>query len=152
MSTKPIRVRVVRRLPAPARQVWDVLADYRHRRRAILPARAFHDVQVVRGGTGEGTVLRFALRAFGKVMRLQAEVRVIEPGRVLLERAVNGNGAVTTFVVEAVDDGSATVSVETRWTPVGRRAWVERLLAPLWLRRLHAEQLANLELAATGAA
>lgn len=151
MTSSPIRVRVGRPVPAPAHRVYDILADYAVGHRLILPAGVFRDVHVVRGGRGEGTVLRFAMKTFGSLKRFGVEVHEPEPGRVLSERDLDGNGAVTTFTVGPAADGRAAVTIETRWTPVGLRALVERLVAPLLLRRLYAEQLLNLEKVAKGA-
>jgi hypothetical protein len=144
-------VRASRVLPAAARRVYDVLADYRLGHRLILPARVFQDVEVVRGGRGAGTLLRFGMRSFGNVKRFRVEIEEPEPGRVLSERDLDGNGAVTTFTVDPAEGDHSAVTIETRWTPMGAGALVERLLAPAFLRRVYAEELANLEKVATGA-
>lgn len=151
MPRKPIHVKVTRTVAAPARHVYDVLADFRHGHRLILPARAFDGLEVLRGGRGEGTLIRFGMRFLGRVQRVQAEVREPEPGRVLQEHALNGSGAVTTFVVDPAGSGRAEVTIETRWTPTGRGAFLERLLAPLFLKGVFAEEILNLEKVATGA-
>lgn len=154
---KPIHISVTRRLHAPADRVYDVLADYELGHRLILPARVFTDLQVERGGRGEGTVIHFGMKAFGKVNRARALVSEPEPGRVLVERALNGkgfdaveeDGVVTTFVVDPVEETRADVTIDTRWTPKGAGAWFERLVAPLFLKRLYVEELGNLEKVAT---
>lgn len=154
---KPIHISVTRRLHAPADRVYDVLADYELGHRLILPARVFTDLQVERGGRGEGTVIHFGMKAFGKVNRARALVSEPEPGRVLVERALNGKGfdavddggVVTTFVVDPVEETRADVTIDTRWTPKGAGAWFERLVAPLFLKRLYVEELGNLEKVAT---
>lgn len=157
---KPIHVSVTRRLSAPADRVYDILADYTVGHRLILPARVFTDLSVERGGRGEGTVIHFGMKAFGKVNRARALVSEPEPGRVLVERALNGKGfeavdetgVVTTFVVDPVGEGpreTTDVTIDTRWTPKGAGAWFERLVAPPFLKRLYVEELGNLEKVAT---
>lgn len=151
MPGKPIHVKVTRRVAAPPRKVYDVLADYTLGHRLILPARVFTDLTVESGGRGEGTVINFGMKAFGKVNRARAAITEPEPGRVLVETGVDGSDVVTTFRVEPVAGGHAAVTIDTTWTPQGRGAWFERLAAPPFLKRLYVEELGNLEKVATGA-
>lgn len=146
----PIWVSASRVVPAPAERVYDIIADYRTGHPQILPARIFRDVCVESGGRGEGTIVRFGMRVFGAVKRFRAAVAEPEPGRVLVERDLNGNGSVTTFTVNPLGNGHSGVTIETAWTPKGPGAFVERLLAPVFLKRLYAEELFNLEKVATG--
>lgn len=145
----PIWVTATRVVPAPAKRVYDILADYRTGHPQILPARFFRDVCVETGGHGEGTVIRFAMTVFGAVRRIRAAVVEPEPGRVLVERDLNGNGPVTTFTVNPVGRGHADVTIETAWTPRGPASFLQRILAPPVLRRIYAEELLNLEKVAT---
>jgi hypothetical protein len=146
---RPIWVTATRLVPAPAERVYDILADYHTGHPQILPARFFRDLCVETGGHGDGTVIRFAMTVFGAVKRVRAAVVEPEPGRVLVERDLNGNGSVTTFTVNPVGTGQADVTIETAWTPRGPAPFIERILAPLLLRRIYAEELLNLEKVAT---
>lgn len=146
---RPIWVTATRLVPAPAKRVYDILADYRTGHPRILPARFFRDVCVETGGHGEGTIIRFGMTVFGTVKRFRAAVGEPEPGRVLVERDLNGNGAVTTFTVNPVGTSQADVTIETAWTPRGPASFLERILAPLLLRRIYTEELLNLEKVAT---
>lgn len=147
---KPIRVRVTRNLTAPAPRAYDVLADYRVGHCLILPARVFTHLAVEEGGRGEGTVIRFGMRAFGKETETRALISEPEPGSVLVERDTGGSDLVTTFTVEPRAGDTAAVTIDTRWTPRGAGALFERLLAPPFLRRLYIEELENLEKVAAG--
>jgi hypothetical protein len=59
-------------------------------------------------------------------------------------------GIVTTFTVDPADGGS-TVTIETRWDAPGVSGWILGRLLPGYLRRIYAEELANLARAAATA-
>jgi Polyketide cyclase / dehydrase and lipid transport len=150
MTLKPIHVRSSRIVGAPPGRVYDILSNYRNGHPLILPARVFRDLRVERGGHGAGTVIRFGMKSFGGVKRMRLEVTEPEPGRVLAEEDLGGSGARTTFTVDPVRGGRSAVVIHTTWTPNGPAAVVERLIAPLLLKRLYAEELHNLDKVATG--
>lgn len=147
---KPIQVRATRTVAAPADRVYDILADYRNGHPQILPARVFRDMRVERGGRGDGTVIRVGMKSFGVLRQFRAHISEPEPGKVLVERELEGNGVVTTFTVRPEHADRTAVTIETSWTPSGY-AFMERLLARPFLKRLYAEELFNLEKVATGA-
>lgn len=133
-------------LDAPAPAVYAVIADYRVGHPSILPTRAFHDLTVEEGGVGAGTVIRFAVRMMGVDRWMRARITEPEPGRVLVESGLDGNDTVTTFTVDAVDGGRrAAVRFDTVWTERGVAGWVQKLVAPPLMRKLYAEEQANLE-------
>lgn len=149
--SNPIRIRATRTVPAPAARVYDILADYRSGHPQILPARVFRELRIERGGRGAGTVIHVGMKAFGSTKRFRAEITEPEPGKVLVERELEGHGVVTTFTVRP--DGAAdrtAVTIETCWSSSGAAGFFERLLARPFLRRLYKEQLFNLEKVATG--
>ena len=132
---------------APADAVYALLADYRDGHPRILPP-AFSELKVLRGGTGAGTEIRFALRLAGRNQEIEARVDEPEPGRVLSE-AYPHKGAVTRFTVEPVGDQSR-VRIETSWEPSwGLAGLVERLIAPRLFRKLYAQELDLVERWAT---
>lgn len=55
-----LHVAAERIIPAPTDAAYALLADYRNGHPRILPP-AFTDLTVLRGGTGAGTEIRFAL-------------------------------------------------------------------------------------------
>ena len=69
----PLHVSAERTVPAPAAAVYALLADYRAGHPRILPP-AFSDLTVLQGGTGAGTVIRFALRLAGRKQEVEARV------------------------------------------------------------------------------
>ena len=133
-------------LDAPAAAVYAVIADYVDGHPRILPPRAFHSLTVEQGGVGDGTVIRFATRALGRDQWLRAAITEPEPGRLLVESGLDGSTIVTTFTVEPLDGGRrAHVRFDTVWTQPGLAGWVQRLVAPSFLRGVYAEEMANLE-------
>jgi len=137
-------VSVSEEVPAPASAVYAVLADYCEGHPAILPRRYCPSFAVEEGGTGTGTVIRFAFHLPGARRTVRAIVAEPEPGRVLTELDLD-NGAVTRFLVEPVADESVTrVTIETTWDRHGLAGWVERWLVPSFLERVYLEELSNL--------
>jgi hypothetical protein len=138
-----LHVSAERTVPAPAAAVYALLADYRAGHPRILPP-AFSDLTVLQGGTGAGTVIRFALRLAGRKQEVEARVEEPEPGRVLSE-IYPEKSAVTRFIVEPVGDQSV-VRIETSWEPSRRLAgWIERLLTPRMFRKLYTQELDLIE-------
>jgi len=135
---------------APARRVYDILADYRQHHPHIVPPEYFRKIEVEAGGVGAGTRIRVEMRVFGTTKRFVHLIREPEPGRVLEEGDADGSST-TTFIVDPVENGAAAkVSIETRFTvrrgPLGA---IERLLATSLLRRIYSKQLVRLGAYAT---
>ena len=76
------------RIDAPAAKVYGILADYRVGHPSILPEQYFGPLVVEAGGEGEGTVIRFTMKAMGKEHTVRARITEPEPGRVLHETAI----------------------------------------------------------------
>lgn len=124
----------------PAAAVYAVLADYRDGHPRILPPRYFRDLRVERGGYGAGTLIRFAMRAFGRTRHERASISEPEPGRVLVETGLD-SGVVTTFTVEP-HPGGCTVTIATEITVRrGIAGALERRLVTRLLSRVYAEEL-----------
>jgi hypothetical protein len=140
----PIRVAAERAIAAPPEVVYGVVANYRDgHHQAILPP-AFSAVEVVAGGVGAGTMVRFSLRLGGRTRRVEARLDEPEPGRLLTE-IVPTTDTVTRFVVDPAPGGSR-VRIETLQPPSpGPAGWVERLLVPRLLGPLYADELARLD-------
>jgi hypothetical protein len=139
----PLHVSAERTVPAPAAAVYALLADYRAGHPRILPP-AFSDLTVLQGGTGAGTVIRFALRLAGRKQEVEARVEEPEPGRVLSE-IYPEKSAVTCFIVDPVGDQSL-VRIETSWeSSRGLAGLIERLLAPRMFRKLYTQELDLIE-------
>jgi hypothetical protein len=137
-----IRASREREIDAPAVVVYRVIADYREHHPHILP-EAFSDLVVEKGGVGEGTEIRFATTTGGRTQRFHQRVEEPQPGRVLREVEIGGD-LVTTFTVTPRGDRSH-VRIETAWAGKGLRGMVERLVAPMALKRLYDDELDRLE-------
>src|SRR5699024_9327260 len=107
----------------------------------ILPSN-YRDYAVVQGGTGDGTIVRWTLQATKKRARyVEAAVSVTDSA--VTETDANST-MVTTWTVTPIADG-ARVAVETTWAGAGGIGGVfEGLFAPVGLRKIQAETLANL--------
>ena len=140
-----IRVSQSAIVAAPAPVVYGIIADYREGHPAILPRRYFETIEVEHGGLGAGTRIRFRIRAFGSARTVRADVTEPVPGRELVETDL-ATGAATRFLVEPAEDGRASrVTFETTWRRSGVSGWLERCLAPRYLRQVYRAELALLD-------
>jgi hypothetical protein len=137
-----ITVSVERLLDALAEVVYHCLADYREHHRAgeFLPP-AFVDLQVLRGGVGAGTIIRFTTRMGGRSVTRTQEVSEPEPGRVLVEQ---GDGEGSTFTVEPRGE-RALVRIESIVRAGGLEGLILAWFGQRLLRPLIADELARLE-------
>jgi hypothetical protein len=129
-------------VPAPAALVYDIIADYRTGHPRILPPEYFGRLDVEAGGWGDGTRIRFEMRAFGRTNVGTARITEPVPGRELRETL--DSGMVTTFLVENVGPDESRVTIRTEYARVGVRGWIEKVLVPRYLRRVYAAELALL--------
>jgi polyketide cyclase/dehydrase/lipid transport protein len=141
-----LTVTATARLNAPPRRVYDTISNYHTDHPRILP-KQFSGLKVEQGGIGAGTIIRFDMRVIGRSTSFRAVITEPEPGRVLVEKNIMGNDAVSTFLVEP--GGHANESVATIRTEMSvRRGWagaIERFLITRLLNRLYAEELRLLE-------
>lgn len=137
-----MHVFVTEPLPAPAKVVYDLLADYRVGHPSILP-RSFHDLVIEEGGQGAGTVIRFQTTFLGRTESLRGLITEPEPGRVLVE-SYPAKEMVTRFVVDPVTPEACTLTIETEWQPRGISGVFERMFAPPMLRRIFREEIGNI--------
>jgi hypothetical protein len=139
----PLHASAGRTVPAPAEAVYALLADYRYGHPRILPP-AFSDLTVLRGGTGAGTEIRFAMTLGGRKQVVEASVDEPEPGRVLTETYREKN-AVTSFTVDP-EGNQSRVRIETSWDASrGFAGLIERLITPRLFRKIYAQELDLIE-------
>jgi hypothetical protein len=129
---------------ASARNVYAILADYRHGHPRVLPP-AFTGLDVLEGGTGAGTVFVVSMKAFGKVRSMRGVVTEPEPGRVLEEAYPDDNG-VTRFYVTPISDTECNVKL---WSELesadGLKGWIERKMAVPFLTKVYTQELKLIE-------
>ena len=133
-------------IDADASEIYATLADYRNGHPHILPRKHFSDLQIEKGGIGEGTVFRIRVRALGVEQGYRMVVKEAEPGRVLTETDLD-TGLVTSFTVTPVqgEDKRAQVRIATDWDAApGLRGMMERLVTPSMMRRIYSRELAQL--------
>lgn len=142
-------ITATRSVAAPAARVYNIIADYRNGHPRILPAN-FRNLQVERGGRGDGTVIRFEVHAFGRTQTVRQSVDEPEPGRVIAERDLDGPN-VTTFTVDrGATDEESTVTIHTKMK--SRAGWlgaIERATTRMFLQRLYRQELENLDAVAS---
>jgi Polyketide cyclase / dehydrase and lipid transport len=144
MSRHTVTVEEV--IDVPASLVYSLIADYRNGHPLILPRPPFESLDVEQGGTGAGTIIRFEMRAFGRIRTIRAAISEPEPGRVLVETAI-GEYLVTTFTVDSLPGNQSRVVIATEMEVGGpllgwlRRRLVSRFLRPLYVREI--EQLGS---------
>ncbi|MBO0864183.1 MAG: SRPBCC family protein [Mycobacterium sp.] len=122
--------------------VLSAVADYQNVRPKILSAH-YRDYQVLQGGQGQGTVAKWKLQATkSRVRDVQASVDVA--GHAVIEKDANST-MVTNWTVAPAGPGSS-VTVKTTWTGAGGvKGFFEKTFAPLGLKKIQAEVLANLK-------
>ena len=127
---------------APAR-VYTYLANYRDDHPKILPPE-FSDYHVEEGGVGEGTVISFKVTTGRRTRAMRSRISEPEPGRQLMESDL-ASSLVTIFLVDP-EGNDSRVRITTTWESSGGVGGImERLFAPMVLRRLYNEELANLD-------
>lgn len=130
-------------IPAPASLLYDIIADYNVGHPSILPPKYFGRLEVLAGGRGTGTRIRFEMKAFGGTNVSVGEITEPIPGKELRETL--SDGIVSTFIVDPVNAGSARVTISTVYEKGGLRGWIESMLAPRFLRDVYTAELAQLE-------
>ena len=133
------------RINAAPERVYAIIADFREQHPRI-PPKQFSEPEVEIGGIGAGTIIRYRMRVRGKLQAFRAAVTEPEPGRVLMETVLDGNGAKTTFTVRpGPASGQTDVTISTE-LPVrtGVLGLIERALASRFLRPIYREELALL--------
>ncbi len=123
-------------------KVLNAVADYQGVRPKILPAQ-YSEYRVLQGGQGRGTVASWKLQATkSRVRQVQADVDVA--GHTVIEKDANSS-MVTNWTVAPAGTGSS-VTVKTTWNGAGGiKGFFEKTFAPLGLRKIQGEVLANLK-------
>jgi uncharacterized protein YndB with AHSA1/START domain len=137
-----------RTIDAPAAHVYHLIRDFRQHHPNFLPP-AFSDLEVEVGGVGAGTVHRFRMTLAGRTVDYRVRVGEPQPGRVLIESDASRR-LLTTFTVDPEPRGRTRVRIQTRWHTDGLAGLVERLVAPVLLKRVYREELAMLDRYARG--
>jgi hypothetical protein len=122
--------------------VLTAVSDYRGVRPKILSSH-YHDYRVLEGGQGQGTVASWKLQATkSRVRDVKASVDVA--GHAVIEKDANST-MVTNWTVAPAGPGSS-VTVTTTWKGAGGiKGFFEKTFAPLGLKKIQAEVLANLK-------
>jgi hypothetical protein len=132
------------RLGASAGVVYGIIADYRHGHPTILPPKYFRGLEVLEGGVGAGTRIRFEMGALGKWRTALADVTEPRPGR-LLHEFYPDTGILTTFTVEPSGEAACAVTIATVMPGrAGLGGLFERWVVPRYLRAVYREELALL--------
>src|SRR5262249_47827328 len=118
------------------------VADYENVRPKILSPH-YSEYQVLQGGQGPGTKAKWKLQATKSRVR-DVEVNVDVAGHTVIEKDANSS-MVTNWTVAPAGPGSS-VTVKTTWNGAGGiGGFFEKTFAPLGLKKIQAEVLANLK-------
>jgi len=122
--------------------VFDAVADYDVVRPKILSPQ-YSEYRVLQGGRGRGTVASWKLQATkSRCREVKADVDVA--GHTVIEKDANSS-MVTNWTVAPAGPGSS-VTVKTTWNGAGGvKGFFEKTFAPLGLRKIQGEVLANLK-------
>jgi hypothetical protein len=127
---------------ADPQRTLTAIADYVDVRPRILTSH-YRDYQVIEGGQGAGTVAQWTLQATESRQRnVRATVSVSESE--VVERDANSS-MVNTWTVTP-DAAGSQVTLSTTWQGAGGiKGIFEGIFAPLGLKKIQAEVLANLK-------
>ena len=122
--------------------VLSAVGDYQNIRPKILSSH-YRDYQVLQGGQGQGTIASWKLQATkSRVRDVRANVDVA--GHAGIEKDANST-MITNWTAAPAGPGSS-VTVTTTWNGAGGvKGFFEKTFAPLGLKRIQGEVLANLK-------
>ncbi|MBV9599537.1 MAG: SRPBCC family protein [Chloroflexi bacterium] len=132
-----------RLIQAPVEVVYHCLADYREHHRVdggFLPP-AFTRLDVLEGGVGAGTVIRFTAQVGGRSVTRTQQVSEPEPGRVLKE---SGGGEGSTFTLDRVGDATR-LRIDTTLNAPGVEGLLMRWFGARLMQPLYADEMSRLE-------
>jgi len=131
-------------IPAPPEKVYESLIDFQNARPSILTSN-FVDYTVEQGGVGEGTVIRYDLKAGGRKRPYRMHIIETIKGGILTERDSNSS-LVTMWTLTPVNYGQLTqVRLVSEWEGAsGIGGFFERTFAPRGLRGIYDKMLSRL--------
>lgn len=140
-----IHVEAERLVDAKPQDVYAFITDYRDKRPHILPPN-YSDYAVVKGGRGNGTVIRYRFQAARRQRIYEMMVEEPSRGRVLLERDATSSLVTTWTVTPTASKNQTRVAISTEWEGSrGIGGFFERAFAPAGLRRVYNDVLDRLE-------
>ena len=123
--------------------VLSAVADYSGVRPKILSPH-YSNYQVLDGGQGRGTVASWKLQATKSRSR-EIRATVDLAGRTVIKKDANST-LVTNWTVAPAGTAGSSVTVKTTWNgTTGIGGFFEKVFAPVGLRRIQDEVLANLK-------
>jgi hypothetical protein len=145
-----MKVEAAMRIYAPPERIYPLIADYRSGHPRILPPKYFKGLEVVGGGVGAGTMIRFGVRILGRTLIGRARVTEPQPGRELVETDV-ATGIPTSFKLEPEAGGTGTrVTISTDLGVAKGLRRLQGFIAKPFLRRIYVEELLLLKAIAEG--
>jgi Polyketide cyclase / dehydrase and lipid transport len=123
--------------------VLDAVADYQTVRPKILSPH-YSNYQVLSGGRGRGTVASWKMQATKSRSR-EIRATVDLAGRTVIEKDANST-LITNWTVAPAGTAGSSVTVKTTWNgTTGVGGFFEKIFAPVGLRKIQDEVLANLK-------
>jgi hypothetical protein len=134
------RVEVNKVIHARLEDVYRVLSDMEEHRN-ILP-KEFRSFEVMRGGKGEGTVIRITMQVLGKTVSNVMTVSEPVPGHVMKEEDEAAGLETIWTLTPAPNAAHCELKLESKFrSQPGIAGLLERLLAPPALRSIYLREL-----------
>lgn len=140
---KGYQVTVERTIDAAHPRVYQVVVDMEEHRH-ILP-KQFESLDVLRGGTGAGTIFRLNMNVMGNRSSLEMTITEPVPERIVQE-ADEKAGVTTTWELTPLDGGKRCrirLTSNFRGKP-GFSGMMERLVTPPVIRSIYRQELDNI--------
>ena len=123
---------------APAKTVYNIIADYRNGHPLILPREYFLSMEVEEGGFGAGTIVNFEMRLLGQTKSFHSIITEPEPGRLLVETDIKSEIPTSFHVMPIGDDHQSRLTIVTE---LKRQNIVEGFIAKFLLQKVYRKEL-----------
>lgn len=128
-------------IPAPAQEIYTIIADYQALHPMMLPKEYFLSLAVEQGGFGEGTIINFKMRILGQTQSFRSLITEPEPGRRLVETDIRSQTATSFLVLPTGNGQQSRVNISTE---LKDRHIVEGFVARMLLQKVYRKELDNL--------
>lgn len=135
-----IKISESKLIPSEPEAIYPVIADYKNGHPHILP-KYFSNLEVLEGGYGAGTRVKFRFKMYSTVKDNEAIVSEPVPGAVLAETDVN-TGLVSSFTLIPAGKNQTLVTISTEFeASKGFVGLMEKWFSPMMLKKVYKQEL-----------